>query len=211
MTRHALYFTPPPGSALAEFGRRWFEDPQAAPLTESARRYGFHATLKAPFHLAAGCSEGDLRRALAAFCAGRPAVTVERPVVASLDGFLAVVPAGRQGQIGALAEACVRHFDGFRAPAGAEELSRRRAAGLTARQEAHLQAWGYPYVLDEFRFHMTLTRRLDAAEQERLRPRLAASLAESVGGAFAVDALSLSVQPAADAPFEVRERVPLSG
>ena len=48
----------------------------------------------------------------------------------------------------------------FARPPGAAELERRRKAGLSAAQEKMLLRWGYPYVLDEFRFHLTLTGRL---------------------------------------------------
>ena len=36
-------------------------------------------------------------------------------------------------------------------------------SGLTDRQEALLTQWGYPYVMEEFRFHITLTGALDPA------------------------------------------------
>src|SRR3546814_16854276 len=65
---------------------------------------------------------------------------------------------------------CVRAFDRFRAPPSETALARRRAAGLSARQEANLQAWGYPYVMEDFRLHFTLTGRItDPAQPDILR------------------------------------------
>ena len=93
-------------------------------------------------------------------------------------------PAQPVVQIDDLAAACVTDFDRFRAPASAEDIQKRVAHGLTARQRALLDLWGYPYVLDEFRFHVTLTDRLADAERARLRgllePMLRAVEAERV-------------------------------
>jgi 2'-5' RNA ligase len=37
---------------------------------------------------------------------------------------------------------------------------------LTPRQREHLERFGYPFVMEDFRFHMTLTGRLDAERRE---------------------------------------------
>jgi hypothetical protein len=46
------------------------------------------------------------------------------------------------------------------------------------RQRNYLDRWGYPYVMEEFRFHMTLTGRLDSTCRwgvvDMLRARFAA-------------------------------------
>ena len=67
-------------------------------------------------------------------------------------------------QLGRLAAACVRDFDSFRAPLSPEELAKRRAVDLTARQEELLVEWGYPYVFDEF--EMLAPGRLSATEYD---------------------------------------------
>ncbi|MEX2631150.1 MAG: DUF1045 domain-containing protein [Tistlia sp.] len=211
MRRYALYFTPPGGSPLADLGACWFTDPAVTDITARPSLYGFHATLKAPFRLAAGREEGALLAALDDFCAARPPVGIGRLLLAELEGFLALVPARQSAELERLAADCVAAFDGFRAPAGEAERARRRAAGLSARQERHLLRWGYPYVADDFLFHMTLSRRLDPAEAAAAKSRLAPLAAPALAGPVLLDALSLSVQPAAGAPFEVRRRIALSG
>ncbi|MEX2455572.1 MAG: DUF1045 domain-containing protein, partial [Rhodospirillaceae bacterium] len=86
------------------------------------------------------------------------------------------------------------------------ELARRRAAGLTPAQNALLQRWGYPYVLEEFRFHITLTGRLDADARPRFEKALESALAPALGRPLTVDSLCLFVQPAPDARFHLHRR-----
>jgi hypothetical protein len=91
---------------------------------------------------------------------------VIRPVVNSISGFIAVVPAEPSDELELLAADCTREFDSFRAPLTPEDRARRNPSALTPRQCDHLDRWGYPYVMEDFRFHMTLTGRLDAERRE---------------------------------------------
>ena len=63
---------------------------------------------------------------------------------------------------------------------GRRRLKRNWRAGaarkLTARQDAMLVRWGYPYVFDTWFFHMTLTRRLSAEEKRVFMPAAEAHL-----------------------------------
>lgn len=191
-TRYAVYYTPEPGSSLATFGAAWLGWDSAtgraqahpdiravdlAALTATPRKYGFHGTIKPPFRLADGCTPDALAAALGALCASAAPVTLEGLHCARLGRFLALVPTGDASALGQLAARAVQELDAFRAPPTEAELAKRRAAGLTAAQDAHLQRWGYPYVLDAFRFHLTLSGRLDpetaTAAQAVLAPRLA--------------------------------------
>ncbi|MEN9060138.1 DUF1045 domain-containing protein [Ponticoccus litoralis] len=167
--RFAVYYLPPEG-ALSSFGARWlgwdvltgraaphWPEPGLEAVTQTPRKYGFHATLKPPFRLAEGQTPEALDKAVAAMaarCAPAPAEGLE---VARLGSFLALVPQGDTAQIARIAATCVEALDEFRAPATEAELARRRAARLTPEQEALLSRWGYPYVMQAFRFHMTLT------------------------------------------------------
>src|SRR5262249_46661964 len=101
-------------------------------------------------------------------------------------------------------------FDKFRAPPDAAELAKRRAAGLTPAQDALLERWGYPYVFDEFRFHMTLTRRLNDEEQARIEPRLLPLVAPATAGPLLIDALSLFAQADRASPFRLIRRFAFS-
>ena len=175
-TRYAIYYLPPAG-ALADFGARWLgwdvrrgaaavqlDLPGLRDATEAPRKYGFHGTLKPPFRLAEGQDFDALRDAVAALAATLASARCGGLALVPLGRFLALVPEGDAEGIGRVAAACVRDLDGFRAPPSDAELARRRAAQLSPRQEAHLSRWGYPYVMEDFRFHLTLTGRLPRAD-----------------------------------------------
>jgi putative phosphonate metabolism protein len=178
--RYAVFFVPPADSALYRFGTAALgydsysgqdlpaqgsdqvPDTEWRQLTSEPRRYGFHATLKAPFRLRGDASEQDLIAAfehVAATCSPPPAFPAS---IALLDDFAAMVPAAPIPLVNGLAEQCVREFDRFRSPLTEAERNRRLAQPLTARQIGYLERWGYPYVFEDFRFHMTLTGRLPA-------------------------------------------------
>jgi len=180
-TRYALYVIPEDGTALARLGEDWLSA-LPADLTAEARVYGFHATLKAPFRLAPGQTEDQLRAACATLASQSAVIDEAPPVLARLHGFYALRPGQDSAAIQALAAEAVRRLDSFRAPLNAGELAKRLAAPLSPRQRDLLEHWGYPYVFDEYRFHMTLTRRLDEAEapmaEALLRPLVAEAEAE---------------------------------
>lgn len=166
--RYALYYAPAPGSAWARFGEEWLARPDAR--LEHPRRYGFHATLKAPFRLRPGAILSQLIEELERFARAQGAFHVARMRVALLDDFLALVPQAPDPRLDRLAAECVKRFDRLRAPLNAMELDRRRRQPLTQRQEALLARWGYPHVLDEFCFHLSLTGPLRGAEPPRAPP-----------------------------------------
>lgn len=179
MTRYALYFAPDSDTAWWRAGNQWLgrdsevvQDLPQPPindikpdlqhsLTREARRYGFHATLKAPFRLAPGYTEAALHLALQEFCGHQTPVRELAPSVQWMGNFLALRPTKNQATINELAFACVQQFDHFRAPMSEADLARRQQHPLSARQQALLMQWGYPYTQEEFRFHMTLTDRLE--------------------------------------------------
>ncbi|HEU0221696.1 MAG TPA: DUF1045 domain-containing protein, partial [Paracoccaceae bacterium] len=177
MKRFGIYYLPPAESALGRFGAEWLgwdaelgralrpADLPELPLdweriTEAPWHYGFHGTLKPPFRLAAGRRGEELAEAVAEFARG--VAPFEMPPLAPRvgHGFLSLRPSAACPALDALAAACMEMFEPFRAPPDADELARRRQAGLTARQEAMLVRWGYPYVMEEFHFHLTLTGNL---------------------------------------------------
>ena len=170
--RYAIYFVPPQESELYRFGASvlgtdcYTDEVVAFPAsagsgwaeaTREPRRYGFHATLKAPFRLARGTTESDLIAVVRAFAQRQPPVDAGVLQVTELGSFIALVPDRPWAVLNQLAAACVREFDRFRAPMTTEERDRRLLAPLSARQIGQVDAWGYPFVFDDFRFHMTLT------------------------------------------------------
>lgn len=205
--RYAIYFTPAPGP-LADFGAAWLGwDPvqgvcvahpeidslpqPIAEITATPRKYGLHATIKPPFRPNAATTESALCAALEAFCADQPIITLDGLSVAQLGRFLALRPVGDTTNLNSMASKAVRAFDPFRAPLTEAELAKRRAGGLTAAQDALLQTWGYPFVMEEFRFHITLTGKLPKAEGEALVPRLEALLDPRLPWPFLIDGLAL--------------------
>jgi len=224
--RYAIYYAPRPDSALGRFGTSWLgrdvdsgqpvcrpsvagfsSDDLAACITEP-QRYGFHATLKAPFRLAADKSEYQLIERLKAFSESYRPFTIPTLVLADLAGFLALIPSQHAPALNALAAASVQGFDDFRAPPTAPELERRQPARLSERQREFLSLWGYPYVMDEYRFHMTLTDKLDDGRRAKLMAVLAPLVAPLIGTPPAIDGITLFVQPEPNAPFMVAERFP---
>ena len=180
----------------------------AEALTATPRKYGFHGTMKPPFVLAEGTDVTGLDRAARAFCATRVPVAIPRLDVNRLGGFVALAPSQPSDALKDLAGACVEALDSFRAPPSDAELARRRKAGLTARQEAMLQAWGYPYVMEEFRFHMTLTGRTPNADA--VCTALTRHFAPVLPQPFKITSLALMGEDAQGA-FHLVHRYALSG
>lgn len=228
MRRYAVYFAPPPACPLGRFAAEWLgRDPftdtvlprgswpgldpaRHEAITASPRRYGFHATLKAPFAPAEGVTRGDLHGAVEALAARH--APFELPLrLGVLSGFLALVPARPSAALAALAAACVRELDPLRAPLGESELARRRRSPLTPAEDAHLLRWGYPYVLDRFRFHMTLTERLQEPELGQVRALLEERLVPLCEAPLRFDALTVFEEPGPGAPFAVTGRYALRG
>jgi putative phosphonate metabolism protein len=221
--RHAVYYTPPPG-AFADFGAGWLgwdvatgaraarmvEVEGAEEITATPRRYGFHATLKPPFRLGEGRTVAELQAAVAKVAAATPAIRGARLYLQRLGPFLALVPATDHTPFSALGDAMVRDLDAFRLPPSEAEIARRRAAGLTPAQDAHLLRWGYPYVFEEFRFHMTLTGKLDPATAARVEAALAPVLAEIVPDPVDITDVTLAGEDE-DGYFHELHRYTLSG
>ena len=63
----------------------------------------------------------------------------------------------------------MKAFNAYRAPLSAADRERRIKAKLSPRQIELMDQWGYPYVLDEYRFHMTLTGALLDNMRDRFR------------------------------------------
>ncbi len=226
--RYAIFFAPPAGAPLARLGNAWLGrdadsgealDPprleglapaEQAALTRTPRRYGFHATLKPPFRLAPGASLDDLRQSLRALATRTAGVTLPTLQVTHYKGFIALMPRHPSAELDRLAAHCVRDLDRLRAQPSDAEMERRRRAGLTDRQETNLRRWGYPYVMDSFRFHMTLSGPVGAAQAERLVPELAAYFGPETAREQRLDALSLFAQTGPDRDFLRIDRIPLS-
>jgi len=222
-TRYAIYYAPPAEAAWSKWATDWLGwDMEAgcatvlpdagaldvAAITATPRKYGLHATMKPPMRLATGTDEDALRAACAALAATRAPVRLEGLQVERLGRFLALRPLGDVSALNALAAACVTELDTFRAPASNAEIEKRRAAGLSAEQDTNLIQWGYPYVLDQFRFHITLTGKLPKGDLPAVEDYLATELAPLLPQPFEINDLALMGE-AEDGRFHLIQRYPL--
>jgi len=222
--RYALYLAPtgPWAEAAADWlgwdlatGRaRAQPDLPALPrplsaLTAEARKYGFHATIKPPFRLAEGQDVQALTAAVAMLCARLAPVETDGLAPSDLDGFLALTPLGETAALDALAADVVRSLDAFRAPSSDAELARRRAAGLNPAQEENLARWGYPYVMGEFRCHLTLTGRLAPDEAATVQAAARRHLGP-MPAPWRIDSLVLAGEQA-DGGFRLLHRYAFTG
>jgi hypothetical protein len=124
-----------------------------------------------------------------------------------------LVPAAPSQEPQKLAAEVVTSLDHLRAPLAAADRARRLKAPLTSRQIRHLDRYGYPYVLEDFRFHMTLTGPIgEAGLRGRIRDGLARMLAHRVPAEpVAIDALTVFRQEQRDARFRIIARFALAG
>lgn len=219
--RHAIYFTPEPSSALHKLGSSWLgrdahskaslgrPDPRLSEYTSDAARYGFHGTLKPPFVMKSSVPVAMLEAGVRGIAQQHASFSAGILELQLIEGFLALVLAQPSAALHQLADDCVERLDDFRTPPEEAELQKRRALGLTEDQEILLQRWGYPYVLEEFRFHMTLSSRLSNDEQAWMMPLAKAHFASVLAQPLWIDALTIMVEPESGADFVTQMRISL--
>lgn len=184
-------------------------------ITQSPRHYGFHATLKPPFRLKQGQTYLDLVQALTKFAARHEACALPPLQVSLLGTFIALTLAEPSTEVSRIAQAAVLELDTFRKSAGELEIRRRRE-GLTMRQQELLERLGYPYVLDEWKFHMTLASRLPEPIDSidgfglELLSHLRRVLEPGLREHHALDSICLYSQPTQISPFRLVKRFPLA-
>ncbi|MFU0507528.1 DUF1045 domain-containing protein [Pseudaminobacter sp. NGMCC 1.201702] len=218
--RYALYFTPGPDDPLTLAAHTWlgrsaftgdaikplvpveFTAEEFSSLTREPRRYGLHATLVAPFRLRDGLAEADLLAVTATFVGQAAPFTIPGLALSEIGLFFALTPTKADG-ISALADTAVDHFDGLRAPLNEAEIARRRPELLSERQRLYLHRHGYPYVKEEFRFHMTLTGSIEALAAVRVEAALRDRFSPLLARPVEVSAVALFIEPAPGADFIV--------
>lgn len=225
--RYALYFTPPQHDPLTVTASRWLGRDafggETAPLpvhgslsardivalTEEPRRYGFHATLKAPFELAEGRTVDELAAAIGTFAAQTTAFDIPSVAVGRLGPFFALVPASPHAPLQAFAAETVRRFEPFRTPLSEADIARRNPDELPPHLRENLMTWGYPYVFEEFQFHMTLTGRVPQDKVPAVTAVLEETFAPFTGRPLTIGGLALFVEEQRGAPFAVHSLLPL--
>lgn len=213
--RYAIYYCPQAETELANFGHAWLgldarvvgiEPERLDELLRDARRYGWHATIRAPFELMASYTPGDLYRAVGSIAHTMHAFDLPLRLD-SLAGFLALRPASASGRIDALAATCLHALQPLCAPL--DEVQRRqRAHGLDPVERDLLRRYGYPYVLDRYRFHMTLAAPASPSEERALLSALRARGLETATAR--IDALTICRESYPGGDFEEIEHIPLT-
>ena len=172
--RYAIYYIPS-NDLLYKLGSSWLgwdtilgqpasqleinSDINIEKITETPRKYGLHATIKAPFGLADGVSTSELERQLRTLCLSLKPIEFSLEV-SELNGFFALTPTVKNTEIRELHTKVVCELDEFRAPPTKDELIKRRRNQLTSEQDQNLIKWGYPYIFRDFYFHITLTGKI---------------------------------------------------
>lgn len=219
--RYAIYFAPAKDSPWWDFGAHWLgrdeHDNTALPqpvvagippaalasITQEPQRYGFHATLKAPFRLAAGTDESGLITGLRTLAQTLKPVALGPLRVATLGHFVALVPHIASADLQALADACVTGLDHFRTPLLAADLQRRRIEQLDERETELLNLYGYPYVMERFRLHLSLTGPIDKEVAQGVTQAVSAHIDRlNADTPLLLDRLCLFVEKSPGAPFQ---------
>src|SRR5262249_41225177 len=177
--RYAIYFLPPADSALYRLRAGFLgydcytgeslRHPQdigltaseCAELTREPRKYGFHATLKAPFRLLPPFTEADLTAELERFSAIPRTLPSIRPTIQSLARFLAVVPEAPSIALDRLAADSVMAFDRFRRPLMSNERERRLDVGPEPPPNRKFRSVGVPLRLRR----LSLSSHLDGCDR----------------------------------------------
>jgi len=221
--RYAVYWAPSPGAweeAAAEWlgwnpatGKAALQPDLRVPLaiwTEEPRKYGFHGTVKAPFRLAEGWDRDRLSAAIRVLCASLAPVSLAGLSLRRIGSFLALTPDGGEAGLQALAAEVVAGLDAARAPLTEAEVQKRRPERLSVVQRAFLDRWGYPYVMGEFRFHLSVSGSLAPTDLDLLQPLAEAYFASHLPRPFVIAELCLFGE-AEDGRFHLVSRHALGG
>jgi putative phosphonate metabolism protein len=226
-SRFAIYFSPRREGRLFELGSRWlgrdamgchdldpalpadFSVEEWRRVTESPRRYGFHATLKPPFRLAEGAPYEALRLALCDFAKHHKSFEAPQLQVSTLGRFIALTLSEPSLRFSDFAAECVSDFDRFRAAPTEQELALRLRDSTSPREREHVHRWGYPYVFDTWKFHMSLTGSLPAESLPPLHRMLTHRFESISAQPLFVDSICIFHEPHPGGPFRLIEHVDL--
>ncbi len=225
-TRFALYHAPVAG-AFAEKAASWLgwdvdagtpvphPDVPGLPkpigqITKRPRKYGFHATLRAPFRLAVGMDADQLVTSCNALAAELAPVSLQGLQVDALGPFLAFRPVGETQGLNAFAKALVIGSNDWRAPLNEAEIAKRNPDKLSERQRDLMMRYGYPFIFEDFQFHMTLTGPLDRAELSVVQAALLSYFEPVLTSPYIIEDICLFGERV-DGSFVMIERIPLAG
>lgn len=225
--RVAIFYAPGSQTPLANFGAQWLgwdvEQAKSVPhpqidglpepidaLVTTPQKYGFHGTLKAPFRLHDDQTIDGLKGAMKAFSDQRKPFVIGQMKVATLGRFVAIIQENASDNFAEFASEIVRSFEDYRAPLTDADIAKRRKAKLTPRQDELMLKWGYPYIFDQFKFHLTLTGKLSEQNAQIVCDRLTDHLKPILD--TPVEAVDLCLYgEREDGRFEIIERFPFLG
>lgn len=227
--RYAIYYSPPRNSLLESAGTYWLgrtafrygQVPKEIPerffkqeyyqLIESPRWYGFHGTIRAPFELAEHVKPEEFIKEVRKICATHTPFNLSGLAVSSFSGFLALTPTSGYPELIKLHSDLVRKLDFLRPPLSQFDLKRHLDKQLSKRQEQLLRRFGYPFVLEEFKFHMTLTGTIEDKVRSSYKEKLEHILNPYLTEPVPVQEVSIYMQPDRKTPFVEHTRIPLTG
>lgn len=227
--RFALYFTPNSNSLLYQIASNWlqydaymensFESFSSGKVfldctvyenhIKNASKYGFHATLKPPFRLKENQTQEQLIQAISSFCLKNQAIACGKLQLTTLGNFIALVLEKSCPQLNKLAQQCVETFEPFRAELNSQEIQKRNPEQLTKRQQILFKQWGYPYVDDEYRFHLTLTDQMHTEQLAVVKKHLQELFLPELDKDLRVDAIHLFHQENSQSRFKIIRSFPL--
>ena len=218
--RRAIYYAPAHNSPWWTFGAGWLgrdethdgtppefaapmlPEPERRRITTQARRYGFHATLKAPFHLRLGVTPAELLTRTRSLAQRLRPVPLSPLQVRRLGPYVVLLTPEHHTSVSDLASACVTELDDLRLPLTPDELARRQPATLDARELELLHRYGYPHVLERFRFHLTLTDPVNEAQAALVTEAVSAQVARlNAQTPLTLDRLCIFEEPAPGQAF----------
>ncbi|MBL7004053.1 MAG: DUF1045 domain-containing protein [Gammaproteobacteria bacterium] len=224
--RFALYFTCAAEDSLYQKATEWLghciynQNNDLSPsfslesnqyrMVQKAAHYGFHATLKPPFRLRSGTTQAELEEHLQDFTLTIPPFKCSALKINAIHNFIALTPSQTCNELNHLAAQCVLEFEYFRAPLNEAERQKRLSSSLTSRQLQLLNQYGYPYVLDEFRFHMTLSDRLPSNMINDAMLQLMVEFSPFLSSNLEVDHIYLCQQTKPSEPFYIVRSYPLA-
>lgn len=226
INRYAVYYAPRDG-AFATAAAAWLgwdvvqgcAVPQPAPaglpaplaeLTKAPRKYGFHGTIRAPFRLDAGLGPADAQACVANLARSQRPVVFPALRIENLHGFLAFTPEGDTTDLLRLGAEVVRGTNHLRAPLNQAELAKRQPDRLTPRQRDLLDEFGYPWVMEEFRFHLTLSDQFSPDHMAGMTAAARDHFADALPQPFVIEDLCLFGEDN-DGTFHLIHRYALSG
>jgi hypothetical protein len=226
-SRYAIYFCPGNGSPLLGLGNRWLgrdainqvalnpilpdeiRHENWMRVTDSPRRYGFHATLKPPFRLVDNATLADLQAAVRDFALHHDSFYAPPLAVGAIGRFLALTLSAPSEEFSNLAAEIVRELDRFRASSTVQETTQRMRGSLSLREREHVLQWGYPYVLDTWKFHMSLTSSMHAESLSLFEPYLRSYFAPICEHPLLVDSVCIFHEPHPGGAFHLLDRASL--